>query len=141
MANVDFLAQLADYLDNEGIGNSGVTSASNVNIFVGHYPNDPDNCIALLGLIGQTKPDVYIAGFEYPRFQVIVRNTNYNTGAGKLRAIRNALHDKLNVTTSNFIALYIQAEQDGFPLGEDGSGRFEFSINFSAQIRNDDSGS
>lgn len=141
MANVDFLAQLSDYLDREGVGNSGVTSSSNVNIFVSHYPESPDNCVALLGLLGQTKPNINIAGFEYPRFQVMVRNTDYETGASKMRAIRNALHDKLNVTTENFIALYIQAEQDFYPLGEDKKGRYEFSMNMSCQVRNDDSGS
>lgn len=138
MANVDFLWQLADYIAREGIGS---VTGSSLNIYVGKYPDSPNNIIALLGLVGQTKPDVSVAAFEYPRFQVIVRNTDYNICAGKMRAIRNLLHDKLNITTENFIALYIQAEQDSFPLGEDDKGRFEFSINFSSQIYNHDSGS
>ncbi len=139
MASVDFLWQLADYLDRENIGDA--SGGSGNNIFVGVYPDDPDNCIALLGLIGQEKPDINIADFEYPRWQIIVRNTTYQTGAGVMRDIRQLIHDKLMLTTENFVALYIQAQQDTYPLGQDKKGRFEFSTNFTAQIRNDDSGS
>ena len=130
MTNVDFLWQLADYLDRENIGD--VTS----NIFVGFYPDDPDNIIALLYNTGG-QPNIDVADFEYPRFQVVIRNTDYVTGAGKLREIRRLLHDKLNVTTENFIALYIQADSEGGSIGKDGKGRFEFSINFASQIRSD----
>lgn len=137
MANTDFLYQLADYIDRENLGDTS-GGASN-NIFVGHYPDDPDNIIAFLGLIGQSRPNQYIKNFEYPRFQVVVRNTDYEDGAGKMREIRNLLHDKLNLVTENFVALYIQADQDFYPIGQDKKGRFEFSINFTCQIRNDDS--
>lgn len=138
MANADFLSELADYLAREGIGSS---TTDPVNIFVGSYPDSPDNCVALLGLLGQTQPNVNIADFEYPRFQIVVRNIDYETGAGKLREIRQAIHDKLMITTEHFVALYIQAEQDGYPIGQDDKGRFEFSINFNAQYRYEDSGS
>lgn len=133
MSNVDFLSQLADYLAREGIGSSLTPP---VNIFVGKYPDSPDNIVALLGNSGP-KPSVDIAEFEYPRFQIVVRNTDYETGAGKLRAIRQVLHDKLMVTTENFVALYIQADSEGGSIGEDPKGRAEFTINFASQIRSD----
>lgn len=139
MASVSFLDQLTDYVAREGVGVS-LPANGTVNIFAGKYPDSPDNCIAFLGQIGG-KPNIYVKDFEYPRFQVVVRNTDYVTGEAKIRSVRNILHDKLMLVTENFVALYIQAESDIIPIGEDDKGRSEFSINFSAQIRNDDSGS
>ena len=133
MKSVDFLSQLADYLAREGLGSSLVAP---VNIFVNKYPDQPDNMIALVGNSGQP-PSVYIPEFEYPRFQIVIRDMDYITGAGKLRAIRQVLHDKLMVTTENFVALYIQADSEGGSIGEDNNGRAEFTINFRAQIRSD----
>jgi len=133
-----FLSELADYIHREGIGTS---SGASVNIFVGKYPDEPDNCIALLGLLPQKVPNIYVSDFEYPRFQVIVRNTAYVTAEAKIRQVRELLHDKLTIVTENFICKYIQADSDIVPLGEDDKGRAEFSINFSTQILNEDSGS
>lgn len=137
MASVSFLSQLADYIAREGIANS---SGGSVNIFVGKYPDSPDNCVALLGELPQ-KPNIYVADFEYPRWQIVVRNTDYTTGEAKMRRIRSLLHDKLGVTTENFVCLYIQAESDIIPIGEDKKGRAEFTLNMSAQVLNNDSGS
>lgn len=137
MASVSFLSQLADYIAREGIANS---SGSNVNIFVSKTPDQPDNCIGLFGLTSP-KPNIYVADFEYPEFQIYVRNTDYVTGEAKIRSIRRLLHDKLGVTTENFIALYIQAQSDIIPLGVDPKGRYEFTLNFSSQVLNNDSGS
>src|SRR5436853_941815 len=114
----------------------GSALVSPVNIFVNKYPDAPDNIIALTYLTGPAA-NKYIAEFEYPRFQITVRNTDFETGAGKLRAIRQLLHDKLALTTENFVALYIQADSEGGAIGEDGKGRAEFTINFSSQIRSD----
>lgn len=137
MANADFLAQLADHLDSHGAGDS---TGANVNIFVSSYPDDPDNMIALLGLPGSEMPNKYIGEFEYPRFQVMIRNTDYEAGAGKMREVRDLLHDQLAIELVNFYVLRIQAQQDGYPIGRDEKGRYEFSINFTAQHRYRDSG-
>ncbi len=135
---VDFLSQLADYIAAGGMGETNANNGT-VNIFCGIYPDDPDNMIALLGQIGSTLPNINIPDFEYPRFQIVVRNTDYETGAQVLRDCRRLLHDKLAVTLTNFYCLYIQAQQDGYPIGQDEKGRYEFSINFTAQIRYADS--
>jgi hypothetical protein len=137
MTNADFLSQLADHLASHGVGNS---TGSSVNIFVGSYPDDPDNMIALVGQIGSDMPNKNIRDFEYPRFQVVVRNTDFETGSGKLREVRELLHDQLAVELVNFYVLRIQAQQDGYPIGRDEKGRYEFSINFTAQHRFRESG-
>lgn len=129
MSNVDFLSQLADYIVREGVGTSR-------NVKVGKYGDNPDNLICLLYNTG-AQPNIYVPDFEYPRFQIVIRNTDYEDGAGKLREIRQLLHDKLMVTTENFVALYIQADSEGGSIGQDAKGRWEFSINFASQIRAD----
>lgn len=138
MASVSFLDQLSEYLKREGVGN---TTGSSVNIFVGKYPDSPDNCIALLGQLSTRHPSIDVADFEYPAFQVLVRNTDYVAGEAKMRQIRKILHDKLTIVTENFICKYIQADSDIIPIGEDEKGRSEFSLNFSSQVLNEDSGS
>lgn len=135
---VDFLSQIADYLAASGMGETNEANGT-VNIFAGIYPADPDDAIAILGLVGSTLPNINIPDFEYPRFQIVVRNNDYETASQVLRDVRTLLHDKLAVTLTNFYCLYIQAQQDGFPIGQDDKGRYEFSINFSAQIRYADS--
>jgi hypothetical protein len=96
--------------------------------------------IALIGQIGSDMPNKYIRDFEYPRFQIVVRNTDYETGAAKLREVRELLHDQLAIELVNFYVLRIQAQQDGYPIGRDEKGRYEFSINFTAQHRFRESG-
>lgn len=133
----DFLGQLADHLESHGVGSA---NSGTINIFVGSYPDDPDNIIALLGLTGSEQPNKDIAEFEYPYFQVMIRNSDYETGAGKLREVRALLHDQLAIELVNFYVLRIQAQQEGGPLGKDSKGRYEFSINFTAQHRFRESG-
>ena len=137
MAAADFLGQLADYLESHGVG---VANGANVNIFVSSYPDDPDDIIALLGLPGSEMPNKYVQEFEYPHFQIMIRNSDYEAGAGKLREVREWLHDVLAMELVNFYVLRIQAQQDGYPIGRDEKGRYEFSINFNAQHRYRDSG-
>lgn len=132
MATVDFLSQLADYLQAQGVGTPGT------DIFVGKQPATPDNCITLVGVYGGT-PNVTIPDLMFPRFQVIVRNTDFEVGSTKLRAVRTALHDMIAMSLTNFFVYYIHADQEGFPIGEDDKGRAEFSINFAAEIRYGDS--
>lgn len=136
MASVSFLSELADYIAREGIGSSLVAP---VNIFVNKYPDQPDNIIAFLGLVGP-KPSIDVADFEYPRFQIVVRNTDFVTGEAKMRLIRNLLHDHLALTTEHFVCLILTADSDIIPIGEDDKGRAEFTLNISGQILNNDSG-
>lgn len=135
MPEISFLSELTDYLDREGIVHS---SGNDVDIFVSRAPDDPDDLVALFGLVG-TPPSKYIADFEYPRFQVYVRNIDYMAGETKIRQIRTLLHDKLTVVTEHFVCKYIQADSDIIPIGQDDKGRYEFTLNFSSQILNEDS--
>lgn len=135
----DFLSQLADYLEDQGLGYATAQTGHPVDIFVGKQPADPDNCITLIGEPGVRTPNNSIPDLMFPRFQVLVRNTDYTDGSTKLRDVRTALHDKIALSLQNFFCYYISADQEGFPIGEDDAGRPEFSIHFASEIRYGDS--
>lgn len=125
----DFLNEIADYLATQSIG----TVATN--IFIGKMPPDPDNQVAIFGLLGGTIGEQReVADLHFPRFQVIIRNTNYETGSTKLEAVRTALHGKYGLQLASWRVLRLHAETEGGPIGTDDQDRFEFSINFLAEI-------
>lgn len=130
----DFYDDIAAYLETAGVGTRGT------NIFVAHVPDDPDetvdNCIVLLGSAPETQLNADVAALLFPRFQIYVRNEDYNNGSTKLQAVRTALHAKIGVQLTNYYVLRIHADQEGGPIGRDPeSGLFEFSINFTAEAR------
>lgn len=135
---VDFLDQLAVYLAGRGFGETNEANGT-VNIFVNKLPADPDNVISIYGQPGTHPPHSEIPELMFPRFQLIVRNTDHNTGSTILRSIRAELHGKLALSLPNFYVLIISADQEGFPIGEDDKGRSEFSIYFTSEIRYGDS--
>lgn len=135
----DFLSQIADYLEAQGLGYATAQPGHTVDIFVGKQPGTPDACITLIGEPGIRTPDVSIPELMFPRFQVLVRDTDFVAGSTKLRDARTALHDQIALSLQNFFCYYISADQEGFPIGEDDQGRPEFSIHFSSEIRYGDS--
>jgi hypothetical protein len=65
-------------------------------LFNGYLPSTPVNCVMIKVYGG--KPDDML-GYEYPRFQVQVRNENQQTAATLIHAIRATL-TKTNETLS-----------------------------------------
>lgn len=65
-------------------------------LFYGYLPSEPVNCVMIKVYGG--KPDDLL-GYEYPRFQVQVRNSNQQTAATLITAIRATL-TKTNETLS-----------------------------------------
>lgn len=128
MAN--FWDDIADYLQDQGVGTVGT------DIFVGKAPPTPDSLIAIIpSNAGSAAPNMYIRDLIYPRFQVYIRNEDWSAGADKLYEVRQALHVKIGLALNNHRALRIHAQQEGGPIGEDGQGRSEFSINFAAEAQ------
>ncbi len=139
---IDFLDQLATYLQAQSIGTAGT------NIFVNKLPDTTDNCVALIGQPGPSiGPQRDVARLQFPRFQAIIRNVDYNDGSDKFQAVRTALHGKVGLvlptsanpaSDENIRILRCHAESEGGPIGEDEQGRVEFSINFQAEYIYDD---
>ncbi len=128
----DFVDDVAVYLGTQGIGN---TSGASVNVFAGKYPDTPDNIVAVLGLEGGQQPNSNVREFIYPRFQVVIRNTDYDTGASKFQAVRTALHVLIGADFAHHKVLRCHVQSDGGPIGQDDKDRYEWSINFYAQAR------
>lgn len=139
---LDFLHEIGKYLDDQNVG------TINDDITINVQPADIDNCVSLFGLPGTTLSQARdVPGLQFPRFQAVIRNTDYNDAGDKHQAVRAALHDKIglilpvgvNVATDPYIrVMRCHAEQEGGPIGEDSQGRHEFSINFMAQYHHYD---
>lgn len=129
----DFLDEVASYLEDEGVG--VFDSSTGRNIFVGEIPESPVNCVVLLGIAGPTISDQrQIRSLQFPRFQAYIRNSGYQAGSDKLQAVRNALHALYGEILPNWRVLACHADQEGGPIGKDKLGRYDFSINFLAEI-------
>lgn len=126
----DFLDETADYLATQGIGTVGT------DIFVGDVPPDPNNLVSLFGITGSNlnRDSRQVGTLHFPRFQVFVRNTDYANASAKLEAVRTALHAKYGIALPNWRIMALHADQEGGPIGKDGEGRFEFTINLTAEL-------
>lgn len=129
----DFYDELASFLEDEGVGI--YDTAAGRNIYTYKLPPDPDACIALLGLtgfpLGESRD---VPSLHFPHFQVIVRNPDADLGAAKLEAVRTVLHGLLGEILPHWRILRCHADSEGGPIGSDEQGRFEFSINFTAEV-------
>lgn len=129
----DFLNEIADYMADAATSPDIGTVATD--IFIGEQPATPDNCVSIFGLPGTVIGDQReVASLQFPRFQVIVRNTSYENGSNKLQDVRTKLHGKYGLDLPSWRVLRLHAEQEGGPIGSDDQNRFEFSINFIAEI-------
>lgn len=136
---------ILDLLANELIRRGAATSGS---IFVNKLPETPNNCIALIGatgtVVGQQRD---VPELQLPRFQVVVRNDDYNDASDAAQAVRNVLHGMIgkvlphgvNTATDPYVrVMRCHVEYEGGPLGEDGQGRSEFSTNYLAEYHHYD---
>lgn len=130
----DFLDQLAVYLEANGV----------TTVKTAIQPSDPAICTTLLGLPGSTvQSNRDVAELQFPRFQAIIRNPDYDEASEQYRIVRELLHGMLGVnlpvgvntsTTPYVRVMRCHADQEGGPIGDDEQGRYEFSINFTAEI-------
>ena len=117
---------IATKLQTSSIGTIGT------DIFIGHMPDAPDNCIALMQNGGD--PPEVVGGItsqiEYPRLIVRVRNTSYSAGMSKANSILKALHTVGDTNLSSHRYLFIRAIGSINQLGRDHENRSLFSIDF-----------
>lgn len=118
---------IAQYLADGGLG----TLATN--IFTTYQPSSPASCVTVLET-GGPEP-LEIAGIKSPTFQILVRNSNYDTGKTKFDSVRSRLQSVKNTTIGNTFFYYILLISEGGHIGRDEPGRDEWSLNFRAQIR------
>lgn len=128
MANI-IINDIADFLAAHGIG------TVMVDIFVGHQPDSPVNCVTVIDTGGMAPPIDFDS--KKPTFQILVRNTSYSAGHILLDSIRDLLHNLYGLTlvTGGNYFHSINAMSEGGHIGRDEAGNDEFSMNFSAYVR------
>jgi len=117
---------IAAYLQTSSIGTVGT------DIFVGHMPDAPANCMAVIQSGGES-PEMAgpISGqIERPRLIVRVRNASYASGASKANDVLKALHTAGEVSLSGHRYLFIRAVGSVNQLGRDHENRSLFSLDF-----------
>lgn len=91
-------------------------------------PDKPDDLISLFGYGGE--PSDLHTDLDYPRLQVYVRSSDYETGLAKVTAIYEALHGLSEETLDSTRYLLLQALAAPESLGRDAERRYEFVCNF-----------
>lgn len=113
---------------------SGVAVASS--IYLGEYPDTPNNIIALYQSGGADPSHTFTSReFEEPTFQIRIRNISYAMAVTKAETIKDnldGLTDQL-INGNRYISIFQQG--DILPLGRDNKKRTELSINFRVKVK------
>jgi len=115
---------------------SGTVLEFGKNIFVGHEPDMPDECITVFDT-GAYAPYLGLTntGYEYPSVQVRVRSNNYRSGWAIIEKIKNSLHGLSQITYGGTLYSLIQCANGPALLDYDERNRCRFYINFNLQRR------
>lgn len=99
-------------------------------LYIGNMPASPDNAVCIYPTSGYPRS---LSGtmVEEPTFMVKVRNASYPTGYDLCNTIKDLLHG----TKATDGIMMIQQQGDINGLGQDETGREEFTINFRCYYR------
>ena len=117
---------IASLLATKSVGTVGT------DMFIGHMPDTPSNCIALMQNSGSA-PEMagsIIGQIERPRLVIRVRNSTYLNGQNKARDVLKALHTEGEIALNGHRYLYIRAVGSVNQLGRDHENRSLFSLDF-----------
>jgi len=109
-------------------------------LFKGGLPPEPSECCALVEYGGepplrnQTDGAAHSSaqGGERPRFQLLCRSADYETGRNQIQKIWDELDGIVNETLSTIFYQRVAALQSPFLLERDGNDRWIFIANFAA---------
>lgn len=127
------LEDIGHYLQEKGVG------TPETDMFIGYYPDTPDNCIVLLEEEGQEEN--MGAGTQTPGLQVVVRCKNdYSYASSKLKAVHDVLKligfEENSETASGVVIngrqyFHVQPAFSGSQRMEnDGNGRIRIAKNY-----------
>lgn len=124
---------ILQYLEDQGIGVQSET------LFRASLPDILDDEAFSIGAYESIglKPDIYIPT-DQPRFQIIVKSRDYDTGKNKLAEIFSTLHKRNlsdTLVTGGTFFYYIHADSSGGWIGRNDVDQDEFSINFTTKTR------
>ena len=107
-------------------------------IFIDEYPDDPGNILTIYHTSGRNPEYEFgkqAPAFEYPTFQVRIRNTSAATALEWSDTVKDLLSGKDDLTINNHRYLVIKQLGDILGLGKDNKKRTEYSINFECQLQ------
>jgi hypothetical protein len=121
------LPDLGAYLVTQSIGTLGT------NLFLGHLPPTPDSAVAILeygGLAPEHDLGHSTQRHEFPRVQVLVRDTVYATARLKAQDIMADMAAIGNTTLSGVWYMGVDPIQQPFLLERDDNGRWVMACNY-----------
>lgn len=124
---------IKDILD----GQSSLGLTFPTDLFIGRVPPEPDDCVVILDTMGLAPQLTYDKAevYEYPSFQIRVRNTSYLDGWALVDSIKTVLHGRANETWNGTIYTLIQCAGGPAFLEWDQNNRAIFICNFNTQRR------
>lgn len=106
------------------------------NLFIGHEPAEPDNCVTIFDTAGfPPYMGLTTVGYEYPAVYIRVRDLSYVNGWNMANAIKDALHGRANETWNGTLYTMIKCSSGPALLDYDDHNRARFVINFNLQRR------
>lgn len=104
-------------------------------IFLGSYPDKPDDILTLYQTGGSDPDHAYgHRSFENPSLQVRVRNKSYPKANDIIEAIKDKLDGLTSFKANGNHYISIMQQGDLLPLGRDDNGRTELSLNFRVRV-------
>lgn len=116
-------------LDFDAHGNTG-------NLYIGKEPSTPKNTVTIFDTAGyppQLTMDVAV--YEYPSFQIRIRNKNYIVGMGLAQDIVKSLHGRAQETWNGTLYSVIYCSSGPALMDWDDNGNARIVINFNLQRR------
>ena len=128
------LNEMVTVIETAGLGTFGT------DLFSGGLPPNPVECCALVEYTGeaplrnQTDGAAHSSaqGGERPRFQLLCRSANYETGRNHIQRIWDVLDGIVNETIGTIFYQRVAAQQSPFLLERDENDRWIFVANFAA---------
>jgi len=105
-------------------------------LFTSREPAKPDNCITIFDTPGMAPQLAFTnQGYEYPSFQIRVRNTRFENAWEIAERIKTVLHGRANETWNGTLYTVIYCTNGPVQLDWDENNNVRLIINFNAQRR------
>lgn len=131
------LPEIASVIETAALATTGT------DLFLGGLPSDPSECCALIEYGGEPPLRTQnegaarssAQGGERPRFQLLCRAADYETGRSLIQSVVDELDGIVNETIGGTFYLRVAALQPPFLLERDGNDRWIFAVNFAVTKR------
>jgi hypothetical protein len=135
MSVADWVDDICQYLEDQGVGIYSPTTGQTVNIFIHHMRDTPVNCICLEGYAGRAPAFTHDGKTAYrPNLQIMARAggdpiTAHAAATALLDAARAAIDDKANTVIGSHTYMEIRTTGEQMSLGYE-NGVIKISQNY-----------